>query len=69
MFGREDLDAHGLRHVEVRVGGHRASSISWAEPFIGPGVPIVCTNARFDECPSLGRDASERTAPCASVPE
>ena len=41
MLGREDLYAHGLRHVEVRVGGHRASSMSRAEPSPDPGREIV----------------------------
>jgi len=41
MLGREDLDALGLRHVEVRVGGHRASSRSRAEPSPDPGREIV----------------------------
>src|SRR6476646_1315322 len=58
MFGREDLDAHGLRHVEVRVGGHRASSISRAEPSSDP----VCQSyAR-----TRASIASERTALCTA---
>ena len=49
MLGREDLYAHGLRHVEVRVGGHRASSMSRAEPSPDPVREIVRPNARLDD--------------------
>ena len=37
MLGRENLYAHGLRHVEVRVSGHRASSMSRADRHRTPG--------------------------------
>ena len=49
MLGRENLYAHGLGHVEVRVSGHRASSMSRAEPSPDPGrdrTPELSTETR-----------------------